>query len=116
MLEEEEVYLAMTNLKQRIKKVEKEFDKRFMMFLVPLLPMIPNQNIPHDIKHFLSTSIREIVKASFKEGGVKDRSFKVREELSMTDIQLKEDSLFYIEGYNQAIKELEKKRKEYLDE
>src|SRR5258706_15062108 len=38
---------------------EKEFDKKFKMFLISLLPLIPNRNIYFEQKQFISNLLQE---------------------------------------------------------
>ena len=39
------------------KAQEERFNKKFLMSLLPLLPMIPNQNVIDDIKQFISKEL-----------------------------------------------------------
>lgn len=68
---------------------EKEFDKKFKMFLISLLPLIPNRNIYFEQKQFISDLLQE----------QKQEIIQMKKHGASNDYGYDE----YIDGYNQAI-------------
>ncbi len=92
----------MTKLEERIKKVERKL--RDEIIDIKTRTPVDSQEEILALVSLFSTSIREIVKESFKEVGLEENDLKTNDPLAENRIW----------AYNQAIKERKKKEEEYL--
>jgi hypothetical protein len=50
-----------------LKELKEEFEKKFLMSLLPLLPMIPNRNLITEIEEFISLNLQDSLREQKEE-------------------------------------------------